>query len=146
MKAISLVSDEEDVRVRKASFLELNDAHESCHISQHTVDLEIAHKLIDLLFEYSGNDVWSIMGLLPTEEGLLNFRPLRVACEGYEEVRFVVNSHNGHGVLEVGVVESWTASERAWKYDLLTRPNCLSRVVVGVCMDVFTQSLVRFPA
>ena len=145
MKAISLVSDEEDMRVRKASFLELNDAHESCHISQHTVDLKIAHKLIDLLFEYSGNDVWSIMGLLSTEGGLLNFRPPRVAGEGYEEVWFVVDSHNGHGVLKMGVIESWTASEGARKYDLLTRPYCLPRVVVCMCMDVFTQSLVRLP-
>ena len=62
---------------------------------------DVCEECFHLHGEHSSDNVWSVNGWLNLEKRSCNFWPLVVVCECQEEVRFSIDTNQGHGILEL---------------------------------------------
>jgi hypothetical protein len=95
----------------QATLLKLYDLHERNDATKNALLLHIRHDLIDFGLENARHDVRAVLGLLPRQKRIADLRPLRIACDGYEEIRFSMGAHDRHCVLVPAVHVSRPAGE-----------------------------------
>ena len=96
-----------NICMRKMPLLSFFHHHKRIHMSQYDIFQDVCEESLHLYLEYSGNGVWSLVGLLTLKNWSFYFRPVRVVSEGEEEVWFAFDSDQGHGVLEFFGIPSW---------------------------------------
>ena len=95
-KLVFWSKEDEEVHVRKAPLLELDDVDVSDDATKDAIDHDLLEECLLLHLEDTGDDVWTIGWDLAFEEGLEDLRPVGVAGHGEEDVRPGEESDQGH--------------------------------------------------
>ena len=121
--------------MRKMPLLSFFHYHKHIHMSQNVIFQDVCEESLHLHVEYSGNDVWSLVGLLILKNGSFYFRPVRVASEGEEEVWFAFAFDS---VAHMGSTCEWplVLSARNLHSDYCLRHSAVEFHFMGRIMEV----------
>ncbi len=101
------------------TLLKFNDIDSHNHVPQNMVLVNVIDQLLQLDFEHSGYQIWSILRLLFEWQHSLDFKPLGIVSECNKRIQATGPSIDCHGILIILNHVTWTYYER-WKNDLLS--------------------------
>ena len=105
----------QDMRMWQSSFLPFNGIHPASRRSKYVALGYYVHQHCEFLFKHSCQQIMAVGMSLAIQQFSLNFLPLGVASECYEQVGSAVVSHICHSILRVLVHVAWASSERGWE-------------------------------
>ncbi len=99
---------DENVCMRQPTLLKFNDIDSHNRASQNMLLVNVIDQLLQLDFEHSGYQIWSILRLLSEQQCSLHLKPLGVASECNKRIRATGPSANCHGILIILNHATWT--------------------------------------
>ncbi len=106
--------------MRQPTLLKLNDIDSRNRASQNMFLVNVIDQLLQLDFEHSGYQIWSILRLLSEQQRSHDFRPLGIASECNKRIRATGPSADCYGILIIMNHVTWTFCERRWQNDPLS--------------------------
>ena len=99
------------MRMWKAYLLVFDDVHIRDNAAHDLLVCEHLHQFLQFEVKHLRDDVWPVCGCLSVSERAADFRPIWVACQCNEQVRFPVFSHDGHCILVILMHRARTSGE-----------------------------------
>jgi hypothetical protein len=106
--------EDENVCMWQPTLLKLNDIYSHNHASHNMFFVNVIDQLLQLDFEHSGYQIWSILRLLSGQQRSLDLRPLGIINECNKHIQVVGPSINCHGILIILNHVMWTSYDRRW--------------------------------
>jgi hypothetical protein len=106
--------EDENVCMQEPTLLKFNDIDSRNCASQNMFFVNVIDQLLQLDFEQSGYQIWSILRLLFGQQCYFDFRPSGIANECNKRIRATGPSTDCHGILIILNHVTWTYCEKRW--------------------------------
>ncbi len=122
--------------------LKFNDIDSRNRASQNMVLVNVIDQLLQLDFEHSSYQIWSILRLLSEWQRSLDFKPLGIASECNKHIWAADPFADCHGILIILNHVTWTYCERRWQNDPLSDGSS----AIVTCNDGVLKALIKIRA